>query len=105
MNIVVLGAGRVGTSIAAELSQHEYNVTVVDQDAALTNKLNDELDIGVVTGNAAQASVLFQAGIPSADVCLAMTGSDEINILAASMAKRWGFAAALPASTLRYFGT
>ena len=90
MNIVVLGAGRVGTSIAAELSQHEYNVTVVDQDAVLTNKLNDELDIGVVTGNAAQASVLFQAGIPSADVCLAMTGSDEINILAASMAKAMG---------------
>ena len=77
MNIVVLGAGRVGTSIAAELSQHEYNVTVVDQDAGLTNKLNDELDIGVVTGNAAQASVLFQAGIPSACLLYTSDAADE----------------------------
>ena len=90
MNIVVLGAGRVGASIAGELSQHEHNVTVVDQTAALTQKLNDELDVRVVTGNAAQSSVLFQAGVPSADVCFAMTGSDEINILAASMAKAMG---------------
>ena len=90
MNIVVLGAGRVGTSIADELSQHEHNVTVVDQNATLTQKLNDELDVRVVTGNAVQSSVLFQAGTPSADICLAMTGNDEINILAASMAKAMG---------------
>ena len=90
MNIVVLGAGRVGASIAALLSEHEHNVTVVDHDPALTSKLNDELDVAVVTGNAAQSSVLFQAGAQSADVCLAMTGSDEVNILAASMAKAMG---------------
>jgi trk system potassium uptake protein TrkA len=90
MNIVVLGAGQVGASIAEMLSQQDHNITVVDSNPALTSRLNDELDVGVVTGNAAQSSVLFQAGMLSADVCMAVTGNDEVNILAASMAKALG---------------
>lgn len=90
MNVVVLGAGQVGSSIAEVLSQQDHNITVVDCDPALTARINDELDVGVVTGNAAQSSVLFQAGMLSADVCMAVTGNDEINILAASMAKAMG---------------
>ena len=90
MNVVVLGAGQVGSSIAEVLSQQDHNITVVDSDPALTSRINDELDVGVVTGNAAQSSVLFQAGMLSADVCMAVTGNDEINILAASMAKAMG---------------
>jgi trk system potassium uptake protein TrkA len=68
MRIVVLGAGTIGTSIAG----------------------NDELDVRVVTGSAAQSSVLFQAGVLDAELCLAVTGSDEVNLIAASMAKAMG---------------
>jgi len=90
MRIVVLGAGTVGTSIADMLCQDRHSVTVVDIDSANTRRVNDELDVRVVTGSAAQSSVLFQAGILGADLCLAVTGSDEVNMIAASMARAMG---------------
>ncbi|OHB82382.1 MAG: Trk system potassium transport protein TrkA [Planctomycetes bacterium RBG_16_64_12] len=90
MRIVVLGAGTVGTSIAELLCQHRHNVTVVDRDAAVVQRANDELDVRAVTGSAAQSSVLFQAGVLGADLCLAVTGSDEGNLIAASIAKAMG---------------
>ncbi|REJ69657.1 MAG: Trk system potassium transporter TrkA [Planctomycetota bacterium] len=90
MNIVVLGCGTVGTSIADVLCQHRHNVTVIDQDSDKTQKVNERLDVRTLTGNASQSSVLFQAGVPSCDLCLAVTGSDEVNLIAASMAKAMG---------------
>ncbi len=90
MRIVVLGAGTVGTSIADMLCHDRHSVTVVDHDPANTRRVNDELDARVVTGSAAQSSVLFQAGVLGADLCLAVTGSDEVNMIAASMAKAMG---------------
>lgn len=90
MNIVVLGAGQVGSSIADLLSSRDHNITVVDNNPELTTRINEDLDVAVVTGNAAKSSVLFQAGVASADVCMAVTGCDEVNILAASMAKAMG---------------
>ena len=90
MNIVILGAGTVGTSIADLLSQGEDSVTVVDIDSQNTASINEKLDVRVLTGSAGQSSVLFQAGVPTADVCLAVTGSDETNIVAASIAKAMG---------------
>jgi len=90
MRIVVLGAGTVGTSIAEMLCQHRHSVTVVDHDPTHTRRVNDELDVRTVTGSAAEASVLFQAGMLGADLCLAVTGSDEVNMVAASVAKAMG---------------
>lgn len=90
MNIVVLGAGNVGRSIAELLCQGEHSVTVVDTDSDRVNRINDELDVRAITGSASQSSVLFQAGISTADLCLAVTGSDEVNIVAASMARAMG---------------
>ncbi|MCP4641025.1 MAG: Trk system potassium transporter TrkA, partial [bacterium] len=90
MRIVVLGAGTVGTSIADMLCQERHSVTVVDHDPSHTRRVNDELDVRVVTGSAAQSSTLFQAGIFDTDLCLAVTGSDEVNMIAASMAKAMG---------------
>ncbi len=90
MRIVVLGAGTVGTSIADMLCRERHSVTVVDHDPTHTRRVNDELDVRVVTGSAAQSSALFQAGIFDADLCLAVTGSDEVNMIAASMAKAMG---------------
>lgn len=90
MRIVVLGAGTVGGSIASLLCLHRHSVTVVDSDAEHVRHVNDTLDVRGVTGSASQSSILFQAGVGSADLCLAVTGDDEANIVAASMAKAMG---------------
>ncbi len=90
MNIVVLGAGNVGWSIADLLCRAEHSITVVDVDAEQVAAINDQLDVRAICGSASQSSVLFQAGITSADICLAVTGVDEVNIVAASMAKSMG---------------
>lgn len=90
MRIVVLGAGTVGKSIARLLCQHGHSVTVVDTDPMRIRRINDTLDVRAITGSAAQSSTLFQAGVMDADVCLAVTGVDEVNLVAASMAKAMG---------------
>ena len=87
---MVLGAGRVGSSIADLLCRRDYSVTVVDTDPVKVNAINEELDVRAILGSASQSSVLFQAGISSADICLAVTGKDEVNIVAASLAKSMG---------------
>ncbi len=90
MRIIVLGAGTVGTWIADLLCQNRHSITVVDVDPAHTRRINDELDVRALTGEAAHASVLFQADVLGSDLCLAVTGDDETNIVAASMAKAMG---------------
>jgi len=90
MRILTLGGGTVGTSIADQLCRNRHSVTVVDNDPANVRRINDELDVRAITGSASQSSVLFQAGVLDADVCLAVTGDDEVNMVAASMAKAMG---------------
>ena len=90
MRIVVLGAGTVGHSIASLLCLHRHGVTVVDTDADHIRQVNETLDVRAITGSASQSSVLFQANVGSADLVLAVTGNDEVNIVAGSMAKAMG---------------
>ncbi|MCG8448513.1 MAG: Trk system potassium transporter TrkA [Pirellulales bacterium] len=90
MRIVVLGAGTVGGSIASLLCLHRHSVTIVDPDAENVRQLNETLDVRGITGSASQSSVLFQADVGSADLCLAVTGNDEVNIVSASMSKAMG---------------
>jgi trk system potassium uptake protein TrkA len=90
MKIVILGAGTVGTWVADLLCQRRHSVTVVDVDPVHTRRINEELDVRALTGEASHASVLFQADVMGADLCLAVTGDDEANIVAASMAKAMG---------------
>lgn len=90
MRIIVLGAGTVGSSIASLLCHHRHSVTVVDNDVDHIRVVNDTLDVRAIHGSASQSSVLFQADVGSADLVLAMTGCDEVNIVAGSMAKSMG---------------
>ncbi|WP_425400233.1 Trk system potassium transporter TrkA [Aeoliella sp.] len=90
MRIVVLGAGTVGESIAALLCQNGHGVTVVDHDADHIRRVNETLDVRGLCGSASQSSVLFQAGVTSCDLCLSVTGDDEVNLVSASMAKAMG---------------
>ena len=90
MRIVVVGAGTVGRSISALLCRNGHSVTVVDTDPECTRQINETLDVRAITGSGSQSSILFQAGVLGADLCLAMTGDDEVNLVAASMAKAMG---------------
>ena len=90
MRIVVFGAGTVGTSIANLLCHHRHMVAVVDSDPENVRRINEMLDVRAVSGSASQSSVLFQADVLGADLCLAVTGDDEVNLVAASMAKAMG---------------
>ncbi|QEG34916.1 Trk system potassium transporter TrkA [Bythopirellula goksoeyrii] len=90
MRIVVLGAGTVGRSIASLLCLHRHSVTVIDTNPERIRHINENFDVRGITGSAAQSSILFQAGVGSADLCLAVTGIDEVNIVSASMAKAMG---------------
>jgi len=90
MRIVVLGAGTVGYSIAQMLCANGHTVTVVDSDPKHAHMVNETLDAKVVVGSASQSSVLFQADVLDADLCLAVTRNDEVNLVAASIAKAMG---------------
>jgi len=86
MNIVILGAGQVGTSLAELLAQENNDVTVVDIDRFQLQKLQDRLDIRTVPGYASHPDVLTQAGLEDADMLIAATQNDETNILACHLA-------------------
>ena len=87
MKIIILGAGQVGSTAAYQLSREQANdVTVVDTRDEILRDLQDRLDIRTVSGNAAHPGVLEAAGIGSADMIVALTSSDEVNMIACQVA-------------------
>lgn len=82
MNIIILGAGQVGSSVAENLTDGRNDVTVVDVDINLLQSLQDRLDIRTVLGHGSHPDILEQAGADKADMLLAVTNSDETNIVA-----------------------
>lgn len=92
MNVVILGAGTVGTSIAELLCANQQNVSLVDSSRDALETAEEHLDVRTVCGSACDAITLFQAGVQSADLCLCVTNSDEVNLVGASLAKSMGAA-------------
>ncbi|MEM9588076.1 MAG: NAD-binding protein, partial [Planctomycetota bacterium] len=90
MRVLTLGGGTVGRWVADMLCRRRHSVTVIDNDPENVRRINSELDVRAIEGSAAQSTVLFQADVLSADICLAVTGVDEVNIVGASMAKALG---------------
>ncbi|MBX3437402.1 MAG: Trk system potassium transporter TrkA [Planctomycetaceae bacterium] len=90
MHIVVIGAGTVGTSIAELLCFHRHNVVVVDSARAALDRVEEKLDVRTVHGSGCEAIPLFQAGVQSAELVLAVTDRDELNLVGASLAKAMG---------------
>jgi len=86
MKIIILGAGRVGLSTAEILSREDNDVTLVDSDEEKLQGLQDRLDIRTIVGAAAHPGVLEQAGGPDADLVLAVTNHDEVNMAACQVA-------------------
>lgn len=86
MRIVILGAGQVGSSVAENLVSEANDITVVDTDTARLRRLQDRLDLRTVTGNAGHPETLERAGAREADLLLAVTQSDETNLVACKLA-------------------
>ncbi len=86
MKIIILGAGQVGGSLAAELASEANDITVVDTDTSRLRELGDRLDIRTVQGKGSFPTVLRQAGADDADMLIAVTSSDETNMIACQVA-------------------
>lgn len=90
MNIIIVGYGRVGTALTKQLSSEGHDVTVVDGDAERVHTAASNYDVMGVIGNGASHSVLVEAGIEDADLLVAVTDSDELNLLCCLLAKKAG---------------
>lgn len=86
MKILILGAGQVGSTVAESLVSEANDITVVDQDGAKLALLQERLDLRTLTGNASNPHILEQAGIVDTDILLAVTQSDEVNMVACKLA-------------------
>ena len=86
MNIIICGAGRVGFTIAKLLTEQNHSITVVDQSSEDIKKINDSLDVKAIVGKATLPSVLENANTKEADIIIAVTKNDEINMLICQIA-------------------
>lgn len=90
MKVLIIGAGAVGFNIAKQLSKEGHDISVIDEDAKLVKKISESLDVYVVAGNGTSPSVLEAAGARDADLVLAVTTSDEVNIIACILVNQYG---------------
>ena len=86
MNIIILGAGQVGSTVAQNLASEANDITVVDHNGQLLREMQDRLDIRTVEGQASHPEILRQAGADDADMIIAVTNSDETNMVACQVA-------------------
>jgi len=88
MKIVILGAGRIGGSLARNLSNSNYEVCIVDENKNKLSDLEDKLDIMTVEGHASKLSTLKKSGLDEETIIIAVTSNDEVNIVACQIAKK-----------------
>ena len=88
MNIIIVGCGKVGQTLAAQLNEEGNNITVVDVSADSVKDIVERNDVMGIVGNGATHTVQKEAGIDDADLFIAVTGSDELNLLCCTVAKR-----------------
>lgn len=86
MKIIILGAGQVGGTLAENLVGEKNDITIVDRDAVRLRELKDKFDLQVIAGHAAHPEILRNAGAEDADMLIAVTDSDEINMMACQVA-------------------
>jgi len=86
MNIIICGAGRVGFAIAKILTEQDHSITVIDQSSEDIQKINDSLDVKAIVGKATLPTILEKANTTEADMIIAVTKNDEINMLICQIA-------------------
>ena len=90
MRIIIVGCGNVGSAIAEQLSYEGHNITVVDVNEKLVNGVSDAYDVLGVVGNGASLNIQREAGVGNADLLIAVTGADELNLLCCLIARKAG---------------
>ena len=90
MRIILIGAGKVGHTLADRLTAEEHDVTIIDNDEDVIDRCQDSLDVMCIKGNGANARTLVEAGVDRADIVIATTAGDETNMLCCLIAKRLG---------------
>jgi trk system potassium uptake protein TrkA len=90
MRVIILGAGQVGSNLARKMAQENHDVVIIDTQAEKIQVLQEQLDILGLIGDGVSLPVLLQAGIDAADLFVAVTRNDSINILACVMAREFG---------------
>ena len=86
MNIIICGAGRVGFTIAKILTEQNHSITVIDQSSDDIQKINDSLDVKAIVGKATSPTILENANSKEADMIIAVTRNDEINMMVCQIA-------------------
>ena len=90
MNILIVGCGKIGSTILASLTAEGHNITAVELDRATLDEITNVYDVMGVCGNGADCETLAEAGVADAEMFIAVTGSDELNMLACYLAERMG---------------
>ncbi len=95
LNIIIVGCGKVGATLTEQLSKESHDITLIDKNSLKIQHLTNAYDVMGLTGNGASYKVQMEAGIESADLLIAVTDSDELNLLCCTVAKRVGNCAAI----------
>ena len=88
LSIIIVGCGKVGITLVEQLSREGHDITVIDRDHSLVEYISGTYDVMGVVGNGASYSIQKEAGIESTDLIIAVTESDELNLLCCTVAKR-----------------
>lgn len=86
MKIIIAGDGKVGSTLTKELAAEGHDITLIDAKASVLELSEERYDVMVVQGNCASMAVLSQAGVQEAELLIAMTGADEVNMLCCTTA-------------------
>lgn len=95
LNIIIVGCGKVGLTLVEQLSKEGHDITIIDKNAQKVQEVSGMYDIMGLAGNGASYNVQMEAGIESADLIIAVTPSDELNLLCCTIAKQVGECAAI----------
>ncbi len=95
LNIIIVGCGKVGTTLVSRLSEEGHDITVIDKDSHVIQTVCETYDVMGIVGNGSSYSVQMEAGIEDADLLIAVTESDELNLLCCTMAKKVGDCSAI----------
>ncbi len=90
MKIVIVGAGKLGFDLARVLSQENHDIIIIDKDSEAIKPIAENFDVMTVVGNGASVKILEEIQVKTADILLAVTDNDELNIIACMFAKRFG---------------
>ncbi|MBQ6893226.1 MAG: Trk system potassium transporter TrkA [Clostridia bacterium] len=95
LNVIIVGCGNVGVTLAEKLSDEGHYITIIDKNADAIKTVSDTYDVMGIVGNGSSYSILIEAGIEKADLVIAVTDSDELNLLCCTVAQKVGHCASI----------